>query len=251
MPAMPRLPIRHLVATVALSVAWLAPDTVLAQEPAGAQAAPASSSASFHYGGDAMMVSSYVWRGGVESDKPCLQPGGWIGFGPVSFEGWMNLEMADGRLRNAEYDLSLYYTREGERATVAGGLTNYFFATPEGGRERHSELAVLLTGTGLLNPSVEAYYSVSAEKGAHVTTAVSHPFRFAPRAAVTAEVALGYNHRMWIEKSGFSDVRGTLKLTLDHRSDRIRIEAGVDYTHALMRDQFSNQFVAFVSIHGE
>jgi len=215
--------------------------------PAGAAGTPSL----FRAGGEAAVVSSYVWRGFVESDVPCFQPDAWVALGPVSFDGWMNLEIAPGAYHVAEYDLSLLYTREWQSASIAGGLTNYFFDTEDGGRERHSELALAVTGNGWFNPAVEAYYSLSAERGAHITTSVSHPWRLAANVMLTAEAAVGYNHRMWIERSGFTDVRGTLKMSFVSTSERVRLDVGIDYSYALMPSLFSNRLVWVLGLYGE
>jgi hypothetical protein len=218
--------------------------------PSGPAVAPAASPL-LHAGGEAVTVSSYVWRGFIESDVPCFQPDAWLAVGPVSFDGWMNLEIAPDGYHVAEYDLSLLYTRAWTSVNVTGGLTNYFFSTEDGGRERHSELALSVAGGGWFNPAVEAYYSVSAEKGAHVTTSVSHPWRLASNLVLTAEAALGYNHRMWIERSGFTDIRGTLKMSLVSSSERVRLDVGIDYSHTLMPSLFANRLVWVLGLYGE
>jgi hypothetical protein len=236
---------------VALAVVAL-PNAVTAQstESSAVSSTPPATSP-LRFGGEAAVVSAYVWRGFVESDMPCFQPDAWLALGTVSVDGWMNLEIAPDGYHVAEYDLSLLYTREWDAVSVTGGLTNYFFSTEDGGRERHSELALSVAGGGWLNPAVEAYYSVSAEQGAHVTTSVSHPFHLASNLVLTTEAALGYNHRMWIERSGFTDVRGTVKLSLLSSSERVRIDMGIDYTHALMRSLFSNKLVWVLGVYAD
>ncbi len=236
---------------VALAAAAL-PNAATAQLAAAPSvSSPPPSASPLRFGGEAVTVSSYVWRGFIESDVPCFQPGAWVAMGPVSFDTWVNLEIGSDGYHVAEYDLSLLYTREWSAVSVTGGLANYFFATEDGGRERHSELVVSVAGGGWLNPAIEAYYSVSTEKGAHVTTSVSHPWRLASNLALTAEAALGYNHRMWIERSGFTDVRGTVKLSLFSVSERVRIDVGLDYSHALMKGPFSNRLVWVLGLSGE
>lgn len=245
---------RSTVASLVLAVMVLAaqPRPVMSQSPAPSDPPGAPAAASLlRAGGEAAVVSAYVWRGFVESDVPSFQPDAWMAFGPVTLDGWMNLEIAPEGYHVAEYDLSLLYTREWRALSVTGGLTNYFFDTEDGGRERHSELALSVVGGGWLNPAVEAYYSISAEKGAHVTTSVSHPWRLASNVVLTAEAALGYNHRLWIERSGFTDVRGTLKMSLASTSERVRIDVGIDYSHALMPSLFSNRLVWVLGLYGE
>ncbi len=234
---------------------WALVAGLLAAAPATGQPAPADPasqpaagrSSLFSAGGEAVAATSYVWRGFLESDERCLQPGAWVSVGPIVFDAWMNLEVMDDGLHNAEYDLSLYYTRDIPRATITAGLTNYFFDQPEG-RERHSELAVMLASDLPLNPSIEAYYSVSEERGVYASAAVSYPYRLSPRVVATAEAALGYNHRMWVDSSGFSDVRGTLKLSLERPAQRFQIDVALDFNHGLVRDVISNRVVASVGI---
>lgn len=237
---------------LAVLAAAALPNAATAQSAAASSVStPPSPASPIRFGGEVVTVSSYVWRGFVESDVPCVQPGAWVALGPVSFDTWANVEIAPDGRHVAEYDLSLFYTREWSAASVTGGLTNYFFATEDGGRERHSEVALAVAGGGWLNPAVEAYYSVSAEKGAHVTTSVSHPWRLASNLVLTAEAAVGYNHRLWIERSGFTDIRGTVKLSFFSVSERVHIDVGLDYSHALMRDLFSNRLVWVLGLYGE
>ena len=237
------------VVTSALA-AWLFTAAPVAGQPVTADPAPqpaSAKSAIFSAGGEVVAATSYVWRGFLESDKRCLQPGAWVSIGPILFDGWMNLEMTDDGLHNAEYDLSVYYTRDIPRATITAGLTNYFFDEPEG-RMRHSELAVALATDLPLNPAFEAYYSVSEERGLYASAAVSYPYRLSPHVVATAEAALGYNHRMWVDTSGFSDLRGTVKMSLERPAQRLQIDLAVEYNHGLVKDVISNKAVMWVGI---
>jgi hypothetical protein len=229
---------------------WLFTSAPVAGQPVTAEPAPQPATAKssiFSAGGEAVAATSYVWRGFLESDKRCLQPGAWVSLGPILFDGWMNLEITDDGLHNAEYDLSLYYTRDIPRATITAGLTNYFFDEPEG-RERHSELAVMLATDLPLNPAFEAYYSVSEERGLYASAALSYPHRLSPQVVATAEAALGYNHRMWVDSSGFSDLRGTVKLSLERPAQRLQINVALEYNHGLVKDVISNKAVMWVGI---
>ncbi|MDO8834986.1 MAG: hypothetical protein Q7V01_05295 [Vicinamibacterales bacterium] len=231
-------------------VLWLLAAAPASGQPASADSASQSAtsrSSLFSAGGDAVAATSYVWRGFLESDQRCFQPGAWISVGPIVFDAWMNLEVMDDGLHNAEYDLSLFYTRDIPRATITAGLTNYFFDQPEG-RERHSELAVMLATDLPLNPAFEAYYSVSEERGVYASAALSYPRRLSQRILATAEAALGYNHRMWVDSSGFSDVRGTLRLSLERPAQRFQIDVALEYNHGLVRDVISNKAVMRVGI---
>lgn len=230
--------------------AWLFTAASVAGQPATADPAPqpaSATSALFSAGGEVVAATSYVWRGFLESDKRCLQPGAWISLGPIVFDAWMNLEVMDDGLHNAEYDLSLYYTRDIPRGTVTAGLTNYFFDEPEG-RMRHSELAVMLATDLPLNPAFEAYYSVSEERGIYASAALSYPHRLSPHLVATAEAALGYNHRMWVDASGFSDLRGTVKMSLERPTQRLQIDVAFEYNHGLVKDVISNKVVMWVGI---
>jgi hypothetical protein len=245
------LPVALAALTVTLIAMPAAAQTPAAsQAPAPAQPAQSSASAAslFAFGGEAVAASSYVWRGFPESDHVCFQPDAWISVGPVSLEAWMNLEAVDGRLHNAEYDLIVMYTREFPHATVAGGLANYFFDEPDVGRERHSELALTVATDFPLNPSFEAYSSLSAERGAYLSGALSHPFRLGAHTVASLEGAVGYNHKMWVEESGFSDVRASVILTFERPARRLAINVSLDYIHGFMPETVADRVVASVGV---
>jgi hypothetical protein len=208
---------------------------------------PAAPAPRLQFGGEALAATAYVWRGFLESDERGLQPNAWMSLGPALFDVWANVEVTGDGLHVAEYDLSLFYTREVGRTNVAAGLTNYFFDKEgeEGGYERHSELAVMVTSDFFLSPSFEAYYSVSAERGAYASAALSYPHRLAANVVASIEGALGYNHRMWVEKSGFSDMRGTVKLSFERPAHGLQFDVALDYNHGLMKDETIGNKVVF------
>jgi len=234
---------RMLATAVVLGFVCLSSQVLYAQSPPAPNAPgeatlqPPASPTRLQFGGEALAATAYVWRGFLESDERCLQPNAWLSLGPALFDAWANVEVRGDGLHVAEYDLSLFYTREAGRANVAAGLTNYFFDHDDGeaGYERHSELAVMVTTDFFLNPSFEAYYSVSTEKGAYASAALSYPHRLATNVVASIEGALGYNHRLWVKESGFSDVRGTVKLTFERPSQGLQFDVALDYNHGLMK----------------
>ncbi len=146
-------------------------------------------------GADAGVYSSYVWRGISLTNRPVLQPDGWVSAavagGSLLFSGWANVDLgryddpADelsegggtGSLNVTEVDLTAEYSR-GLGPGVAGaigtivylfpneaGLTDDFNTTELYGRLQASSLP--------LAPKVTVWYDVNKVKGAYIEANVS------------------------------------------------------------------------------
>ena len=73
------------------------------------------------------IVSRYVWRGMVLGDA-AIQPTAGLSYKGLSLTGWASLSFVDGSNYDKEYDLTLAYSTGGFNI----GITDYFFAHPEG-----------------------------------------------------------------------------------------------------------------------
>ena len=89
---------------------------------------------------------------------------------------------------------------------------------------------------------------MSAERGLFFSAAVSHPLRLSAHVEASIEAALGFNHAMWVEDSGFSDVRTTAMLTFERPAQRLAVTVAVDYIHGFLAETVSNKVVASVGL---
>jgi hypothetical protein len=210
--------------------------------------APASGPA-IAAGGNLTYASAYVWRGFEEHNKPVLQPSAWVSVGPVAVESWMSVETDGSDLRLAEHDISLTYTYETERASFTAGFLNYLFSdNPGDDFEAHNELTASVTGNVLLSPTIEFFKNVSSGGGAYASATVSYPYEVAPGATISAEAALGYNHKIWVAESGFSDARGTVKFSYEHPNKHVGVDVSLDFVKGFMDELVDHKWVAAVAL---
>ena len=139
-------------------------------------------------------------------DSPVVQPAAWVAIGPVTVTSWSNVARSapNGR-RWTEHDLTVDYSFVRGAYTISAGWINYFLIDQPSERFTN-ELYAGVTREGLLEPSVWVFQDVHAGSGTYVLGSVglSHEFP-TPGITLTSTLSVGYNHRLWIDASGFSD----------------------------------------------
>ncbi|HNX97011.1 MAG TPA: hypothetical protein PKK12_04965 [Candidatus Aminicenantes bacterium] len=161
-------------------------------------------------------VSRYVWRGfDLNGNRPCLQPQATLELGKSGFtlNLWSCFCLKDrAETKQAdEIDATLSYAiPAGESFELEAGAIVYAYvgARPFKFKE-HTTPEVYLKG-GLphapLAPSLALYYDLNLGKGFYAQLSVEHSLKLSGKLALDLSGALGYNGRMYIENSGFSDL---------------------------------------------
>jgi hypothetical protein len=133
------------------------------------------------------------------------------------------------------------------RYLVSGGWTNYVYSRPEYG-ETTNELYFGVTRAGLLNPSIRLFQDLQAGSGAYVSLGASHTVGVWQNITATPGVALGYNHRQFIPESTFSDVNLGVRFDVPTPVERLSIVPFVNFSRALNRALFRDQFYGGIGV---
>jgi hypothetical protein len=200
------------------------------------------------FGSEIVLSTAYVWRGFLNSDTTCVQPGAWVTFGGVTFSSWLNVESrAASRLSLVEHDFAVEYARDAGEFSLSVGWVNYFFPAEE--TDRHTnELFATIAHAGPLSPDFAVYVDPHAGSGIYAAASVGHSLALrddSVRAAARAGV--GYNHRLWIDGSGFADVNIRLGLELPLFGEA-RLEPFLTYSRGLRPETRSHYLYGGVSM---
>lgn len=161
-------------------------------------------------------VSRYVWRGfDLNGNRPCLQPQvtfdlGRSGFSLNLWSSFCLRDRAETRYAD-EIDATLSYAiPAGEAFELEAGVLLYAYVGARHFKlKEHATPEVYLKG-GLPNaplaPSLALYYDLNLGKGFYAQLSAGHSLKLGGKLGLDLTGSLGYNARMYIENSGFSDL---------------------------------------------
>ncbi len=139
------------------------------------------------------LYSKYVWRGGVITNDPVLQPSlstDIMGFG-VGF--WANLDLTDyngTETKFNEIDWTLNYGMPLPLLDLNFGLIYYSFPNTEA--DATAEIYATGSAHVLLRPTLEIYYDFKEIDGAYVNASVSHGVPLNPSLNLELGASLGF-----------------------------------------------------------
>jgi len=242
LPADSRVPVPGRILVLALSALALGgPVPAAAQEqvpvPRAAEESTATGPAvSFFSSTD--LLSAWIWRGWVLHDGFAIQPAHGLSACGFTVSSWFNFASGDWAV--TEHDLTVEYGRDVGAARLSAGWIHYYFPGAESNRftqEIYAGIAWLVP----LQPGVTVYRDVQAGTGTYVVASVSHDVpMWDGRATLTTGASIGYNHRLWIDASTFSDVAISLQLALP-RAGRVSLTPAVMWSRALDRTHFDTK----------
>ncbi|NOZ22645.1 MAG: hypothetical protein GXP25_16330 [Planctomycetes bacterium] len=145
--------------------------------------------------------TKYVWRGLAVVDQPVWQPDFTVGYGPVSFNWWGNMDMTrwgehagygNQRGEFTEIDYTVDISIPVSIFTVSGGYLAYTF--PHTGVDSTTELYTGVSADCFLNPSLKVFFDVDEVKGRYGLLSFSHSvdlFKIGKDIKVGAELSVG------------------------------------------------------------
>jgi hypothetical protein len=204
------------------------------------------------FGADITFTTTYVWRGFVLGEDPALQPSVWVNIGPLTIASWSNADLpSGGSALYSEHDLSVDYSTEVRGLAVSVGWTHYAFVRETEGRYSN-DIHLSIGAGGYLNPTVEVSQDVHQGSGTYVAAGVSHDYPlWGGPIRLTPTVSIGYNHRLWTERSGLSDVTATLAFAVPLPGSRLALEPFLTYSCGLHAEVFPRRFLGGVVLRAE
>ena len=221
--------------------------TQVQPDPGDAQE-PADSERSVTGGVDVTVNSAFVWRGFVVCDSTVVQPAAWVAIGPVTVTSWSNIaRSAPSGRRWTEHDLTVDYSWTRGDYTVSAGWINYFFIDQPSERFTN-ELYVGVSHQGLVEPGVWVFQDVQAGSGTYILASLGLTHEFQRSGIVlTSTLGLGYNHRLWMDASGFSDTSLTVEAGIPTPVRGLVVRPIVGYSHAFRLPGLASRFTWGIS----
>jgi hypothetical protein len=204
----------------------------------------------FSFSANSTFNTKYIWRGLAAEDAPVWQPDFTLGYGPVSFNWWGNMDMTRwgdragyGRQKGefTEIDYTVDVSVPVNIFTFSGGYVAYTF--PHTGAASTTEL---YTGVGLdipLNPTLKVYFDVDEAKGEYGVLSFEHSlelFKIGEHIAVGAAAGIsggcgsrefnGFYYK--VEKSCMVDLQidGGLPISI---GDHFTVTPGIHWSRVL------------------
>ncbi len=200
----------------------------------------------FRAGTDLVATSAYVWRGFVPTGVS-VQPALWIKAGPVTVSSWMNLSRVVTPSAMTEHDLTIDYAVGAPGGTFSAGLIDYVF--PGALADTHSdELYVGYDVAAPFAPTLRVFHDIRAGSGTYVTAGASATRALGRGWKVTPSVAVGYNHRQWIDASTWSDLTIGMKVTSPAIVGRLVVAPFVNRLQALDGQWFASRWYGGVGV---
>ena len=186
-------------------------------------------------GMEVVVTNRYVWRGFDEGYGPSVQPNAWIERGGWRVSSWSSLALSPkGGPALSEQDITAEYSRQVGAYQVAGGWTGYFFPSGEG---QSHEAFLSVARDGKLSPSLSVFQDFKVGSGTYANAAVEYSWPIAMAGVQLASpISIGYNHRQWTDRSGFSDAVVGLRAAWRPSRSRFEITPFVVHSHSLDQD---------------
>jgi hypothetical protein len=200
-------------------------------------------------GANLTVGSAFVWRGFVLGSDPVVQPTAWLKVGPVTVSSWSNLYVpSSGGMVRSEHDLTVDYSTEVRGVSLSAGWINYAYAHVASGRFSNEFYGSVGVG-GFLNPKLQVYQDVNEGSGTYASLAVSHEFALPWGAmTLTPSLSVGYNHHLWTDYAGFSDVTPSVTLNLSTPIPRLSLQPFLGYSCGLETSVFPRRFYGGVAL---
>lgn len=185
------------------------------------------------------VYSRYIWRGfDLNPDnRPVLQPSMslFLGKSGLTLNLWGSFSMVDRDLD--EVDLTLTWDFAiGERFDVTLGAVQYgwYFSRDFSWREHTSRelFFTIATKNAALNPSLSLYWDTENGSGLYMLLGITHTAELCCGRTLELGASIGYNHRQWVDMSGFSDLN--VSISMPQRLFRVTITPSASVSVILM-----------------
>jgi hypothetical protein len=161
-------------------------------------------------------TSRYVWRGfDLSGNRSCLQPQVTFEFGQSGFalNLWSSFCLQDRSLTKDldEIDATLSYTiPTGDSFALEAGVTLYGFYFVKNFKMKDQTTPEVYLKGSLPNvplaPSLTVFYDFNLGSGFYALLGVEHSLKLGETLSLDLSGSLGYNGKLFIDDSGFSDL---------------------------------------------
>jgi len=208
--------------------------------------------------GQVDLMSRYIWRGFdlAPQNNPALQPSVNFTFGESGFSAnvWGNFALSNRDNINPaeEIDLTLTYTaKTAENISLSAGVVTYFFCFAKNFTFGDHVSPELFVSLGLpqvpLTPTVSVYYDLNLGQGLYTNLKLSQGVPLDKDLELTLSTTLGFNSKLYIEKSGFSDL--TFSAALPLKLGGLTLTGQANYTLVLLDEvNADNEFWVGLSL---
>lgn len=167
--------------------------------------------------GQVDLVSRYIWRGFdlLPENHAAIQPSLTVDLGEsgFSFNVWGSFALAQREVfkHSDEIGVTLAYAFKMPQGwELSAGFINYAYWFAEAFKFKDhtsQEVYATVARTDLpLSPQISVYYDFNLGSGLYVTLGGSHELKVNEKLSVEVGVLIGFNSKLYIDKTGFSDI---------------------------------------------
>lgn len=183
--------------------------------------------------------SRYIWRGFDlnPQNKPVLQPSVTFALGDsgLSLNLWSSFSFVSKDLNEVDVTLS-YDFQLSKDVAVTVGLIHYGWYFVDGFTFKDNTTQEFYATLGFsrlpLAPEVTVYYDFGSGDGLYLELGVSHSLRLSDDLNLDLSGSLGYNDKLWVTESGFSDL--TFGASVPFNVGKVTIAPFLNITFVLM-----------------
>lgn len=200
----------------------------------------------FNWSAEVLASNNVVWRGFLSNRTGTLQPSVTLDVGEFSVTSTSVIEF-DGQSYWKEHDLLVSYSKPlSRRVSVTSGYTNYAYASLDKDRFAH-EFFTGITIQGVTEASFQAFQDVGLSSGTYLSAGLSHSFRSRSRFPLESSTTIGFNRKLFIPVSTFSDAAVTFSTGIPLRTG-ITLTPQIGYSRGLNRRYFDSYLTAGVRL---
>ncbi len=231
--------------SVSFRVSYIAALLLLLLSMCKAQESPPRRT-SITWSADTSYFSAYVWRGFEDYNGGSWQNTFRLGWKSVQASWWLESGMQhDGLMEAREHDFDLHLTRRFRGNSLSAGYTAYCVLLTD--NTSHEIYATLSKGTRYVG-TLGVYQSIGAPDGTYFSGTLTHSLKLNSGWDLELASSLGFNRRMYIDASTFSDA--TLNVTFVHPTrSGIALSPAFGVSKGLDSRHFYDHIYAGVTLH--
>jgi hypothetical protein len=201
--------------------------------------------ATLKYSIDTTVLSKFVWRGFADYSGASWQNTARLDW--KGFEGswWIDTgKQPASNISIREHDIDLHYSRELRDTTVTAGYIAYCMLLGE--RTAHEVYVTASRGSKLIG-TIGIYQNVGAPNGTYFSGSLSRGFPLKRGWIVQLGSSLGFNRKMCIDDSTFSDATATVTFSKSVTTG-VTILPTLGFSKGLNHKYFSNQVYGGITL---
>jgi hypothetical protein len=192
----------------------------------------------FAYSMDTGVLSKFVWRGFVDYNGPSWQTTARLDWKGIEGSWWMDTGKEPGsNLTVREHDIDVHYSHPLRGTTFSAGYTAYCMLL---GEQTAHEIYVTASRGSRLVGTIGIYQNLGSPNGTYFSASLNRSLAIRRGWIVQLGGSLGFNRKMYIDTSTFSDATATITFSKSITKS-VTLLPTLGFSKGLNSKYFSNQ----------